>query len=1132
MAEATIDRLSIEITSSSDKAVKSIDRLVSSIKNLKSVSGQMTGLQQITTQLERLRKATEGMKISANIGNQLNNLSKAVSQIKHTDGDKLAALAEGLKPLSELGRSNLTSFINQLGKLPAVIGELDKADMGKFASQMRDAAAAIRPLADEMNKVAAGFSAFPSKIQKIIQSNENLAASSSKVGMSMSSIGKGLKLSAVYYAVRRAASVMADWVTESNNYVENLNLFTVAMGEGAEAALHYAEVVNKAVGIDPSEWIRNQGLFKQITSGFGVVTEKADLMSKNLTQLGYDISSFYNIPIEEAMAKVQSAISGELEPVRRLGYAIDVATLQQVAYNHGIMQSVDTMTQAQKSQLRYVALMEQSGNVMGDFARTVQTPANAMRILQQQVTQLSRSLGNLLIPFLQEIIPWIQAFVEVLTDAVNRLAELVGFELPQIDYSGVGGLASSGDEAAEALDGAAKAAKELKNATIGIDELNVISPPQASAGAGIGEFGGDLGLELPEYDFLAGLDERTDEIKGKLEDLLKLAVAVGAALAAWKLATLNFGAIYDALRRLWPIIKTIAGALLTLGGGALYVKNAFDAWNNGLNFDNLRGMLAGIALAVSGLYLLFGKTGAAIGLVVGAVGLLTVGFRDWIANGTTAENITAIGTAVLMIAGAGVLLRSKLLLATAAVIGLGSAFLLALPQVSGMVNVGIEGAKNFAGAFGNTALTVTAAFMNVYTFVVNVVDGMVQVIGAAAYNIFIAFHNAFTDIEISFNKFSIAFLNGIQLIVGKINSLLGVFGMEIDVSGLSARIESIRSENAELESEKETYKDIGDAFKEGFTRRDYFDLDETMSTFETFRDGWAESAFTEGAAFGQQLQENVRGFLDDVFNVTTGRIGEGFASRSASFGGADFTTGLEDLNTTLSSDLVNLNQTLDTGVAGLDTQLASLSNLTSADTQNTVDLFGERSNWLNQFNSDLTNLENTLSENQIGSLDTNFSSLKAINTSNTGREINTLNANTSDVKAAIANAASRIVSSTDQIRINIYNTYSMGGMGFASGGFPEPSQLFYAREGGAPELVGQMGSRTAVANNDQIVEGIRAGVADANTQQNALLAEQNELLRGILAKTGVILDGKQLLHSVERAERRRGAAIMTGGGVR
>lgn len=262
----------------------------------------------------------------------------------------------------------------------------------------------MRPLATEMQRVSSGFSAFPIRIQKIIQSNTGLAASNNKAAKSFGVLGTGIssaqaKFGVYLIALRQIASVMSNWVKESNDYVENLNLFTVAMGDYAKEAKAYAEEVHAAVGIDPSEWIRNQGVFKQITGGFGVMEEKANLMSKNLTQLGYDISSFYNISIEEAMEKLQSGIAGEIEPLRRLGYAIDVATLQEVAYAHGIEQSVNTMNQAQKSQLRYLAIMEQSGNVMGDMARTVQTPANALRILNQQITQLTRALGNLLIPF-------------------------------------------------------------------------------------------------------------------------------------------------------------------------------------------------------------------------------------------------------------------------------------------------------------------------------------------------------------------------------------------------------------------------------------------------------------------------------------------------------------------------------------------------------------------------------------------------------------------------------------------------------------------------------------------------------------------------------------------------------------
>lgn len=150
------------------------------------------------------------------------------------------------------------------------------------------------------------------------------------------------------------------------------------------------------MGIDPGAWMRNQGVFNTIISGFGVASDQAYLMSKNLTQLGYDLSSFFNISYEDAFQKLQSGISGELEPLRRLGYDLSVARLQQEALNLGIEKSVMEMTQAEKSQLRYYAIMTQVTVAQGDMARTLNAPANQLRVLQAQVTQCARALGNIL----------------------------------------------------------------------------------------------------------------------------------------------------------------------------------------------------------------------------------------------------------------------------------------------------------------------------------------------------------------------------------------------------------------------------------------------------------------------------------------------------------------------------------------------------------------------------------------------------------------------------------------------------------------------------------------------------------------------------------------------------------------
>ena len=301
-----IDSLQIEIEATSSEAAKRVQDLADALTNLKAAAKGGAGLTTVSKQLQVL--------------------ASAAASLNNTGIGKLRKIAPALNALSSVQKSSgLSSTVNALSKLSSVSESLKGNSIKEFASQMNQVAAAIRPLATEMQKVSNGFSAFPIRIQKIIQSNAGLAASNNKTAKSFGVLGSGISSVQAKFGIysvvfQQIAKIASSWVKESNDYVENLNLFTVAMGDAAESALEYAETVRDAVGIDPSEWIRNQGVFKQITSGFGVMEEKANLMSQNLTQLGYDISSFYNISIEEAMEKLQSGIAGEIEPLRRLGY--------------------------------------------------------------------------------------------------------------------------------------------------------------------------------------------------------------------------------------------------------------------------------------------------------------------------------------------------------------------------------------------------------------------------------------------------------------------------------------------------------------------------------------------------------------------------------------------------------------------------------------------------------------------------------------------------------------------------------------------------------------------------------------------------------------------------------------------
>ena len=689
-----IDSLQIEIEATSSEAAKRVQDLADALTNLKAAAKGGAGLTTVSKQLQVL--------------------ASAAASLNNTGIGKLRKIAPALNALSSVQKSSgLSSTVNALSKLSSVSESLKGNSIKEFASQMNQVAAAIRPLATEMQKVSNGFSAFPIRIQKIIQSNAGMAASNNKTAKSFGVLGSGISSVQAKFGIysvvfQQIAKIASSWVKESNDYVENLNLFTVAMGDAAESALEYAETVRDAVGIDPSEWIRNQGVFKQITSGFGVMEEKANLMSQNLTQLGYDISSFYNISIEEAMEKLQSGIAGEIEPLRRLGYAIDVATLQQVAYEHGIQQSVNTMNQAQKSQLRYIAIMEQSENAMQDLARTSMTPSNALRILNQQITQLSRALGNLLIPLLQKIIPWVQAFVEVITDAIQALAVFFGFELPTIDYSGMDGIASGANDVEDAISGATGAAKEMKKALLGIDELTILEPTKTGGAGGAGGIGnGDLGLELPEYDFLAGLKEQTDDLKTRMKDLLEnYIIPIGAGLEAWRIAK----TLIPDLR----LLQGILGAGLIAIGVSLLIDSIQDIIiSEKLTWKNILTGAAGGAAVGGGLgFMLAKKLGLtwAQGMLTGAVigvglFLLIAGITAQILEGLNIKNvlITAVGGALAgAILGRYLAFKKNLNPASGLIGGLvaGVGLSLLISSIVSIVKDGLNVGNGIMGAIG------------------------------------------------------------------------------------------------------------------------------------------------------------------------------------------------------------------------------------------------------------------------------------------------------------------------------------------------------------------------------------------------------------------------------------------------
>ena len=661
---ADLDKLVVQIESDSSSAVSGIDALATSLGKLKSATSGGLGLSSIAKNLSTIKtslsgfnnvsglekavnalKGLSGVKVSSSIANQIQNIGTALSTLNVGDGAaKITELVSALKPLETLGKSTLSTTVSALNRLPEAIS---KIDMKKLYGQVSALTRTFKPLATEMDKIAKGFNAFPSRIQKLIKENGKLASSNKDTANSY--VDLWAKMRMAYNAVKTGAKLIAGAISKSMDYTENVNLFNVAMGKYSDEARAYAEEVGEVMGIDPGEWMRNQGTIMALATGFGVASDRANVMSKNLTQLSYDLSSLFNLPFEEAMQKVQSGLAGELEPLRRIGFDLSVARLQQEAYTLGINKNVSAMTQAEKAELRYHAIMTQVAVSHKDMARTLDAPANQLRVLKAQVSQAARAIGNIFIPVLQAVLPYCIAFFKVITLVANAIAKLVGFKEFTADLGDMDSLASGAEDYSDALGSATENAKKLQKYTMGFDELNVIDPSagaDAGGSAGTGG-GGGFDFELPDYEFLSEgamnkVNSIVETIKDNLSEVLTIMAGIGAAIAGWAISKVV--TLASTLREMaglkFSMPLTFIG-LATFLQDLTTLKNYLDDFKeNGASFYNVTGMLSTFAGLIGDVLILLGnvKFGGALKVIEG-VGQIVGAINDMCKNGVDTENV-------------------------------------------------------------------------------------------------------------------------------------------------------------------------------------------------------------------------------------------------------------------------------------------------------------------------------------------------------------------------------------------------------------------------------------------------------------------------------------------------------------
>lgn len=570
----TIDSLDIQIRSSAGSAAKSIGDLA--------------------TELGNLNKNARVTKIV----NSLNSLNGALTNLKSQTGtmSHLSSMSRSLSSLASIPElTGLKSAVRELKKLPDVMRDLNTAEITQFAAKMKQLASGLKPLATQLDKIGTGFSKLPPQISKCVtavkridNANKSAARSAKEHNNALSGQSIGFlayyeNLSNIFSMLHGVQDAIASVLNDAIQWDGIQFRFGRAFGEDAEEVLAYAEKVSDVLKINQQQFMQYSSLYGSLLSGFGVAQEQVTTISVGLTELSYDIWAAHNDryrTLEEASEAVRSAITGELEPIRNAGIAMSEASMQDYLDSIGMAHiSMEKLTEAQKSEVRYAVMVNgamQQG-IVGTYAREMQTAEGAVRTLTQQLKTLGQAFGSLFIPVLQKVLPWLSAFVELITEGLIALGAMFGIKFQEIQWSNPVAMkqtAEGADATANALGDAAKNAKAMRDYAMGFDELNVINPDSGSGSSGgagglsgVGS-GDSLGLDLDtlwDDSVFKEASKQVDELKNKIKEYInehKLLLSVVGGVAAF----LTFMKILRGLNSLLGISKTIANLALAFGG--------------------------------------------------------------------------------------------------------------------------------------------------------------------------------------------------------------------------------------------------------------------------------------------------------------------------------------------------------------------------------------------------------------------------------------------------------------------------------------------------------------------------------------------------------------------------------------
>ena len=1069
--ETTIDEVVIEINSKADTTNNGLEGLKQTINDL-------------TSNLEL------GIKQLGNYNTAISELSNTLNSVKQLDFSGIKDISEKLQPISNIGKaSNLKNMLEQLKQIPEITKTLDTETINQFTSRIKQLSEALSPLAQDLLTVGNAFNALPNAIKNVSSSVDKLHSKTNKIKKTTSAfdlLSKSIKFTGIIAGITAIGNAIGNFVNKSNDYIENLNLFYVSMGKNADKAKEFTDNFSEALGIDPSNVMRYIGMFNTLAEGFGISSDNAYIMSKNLTQLSYDMSSFLNIPIDQAMQKIKSGFAGEIEPMRAVGIALDQATLQETAHALGIKKKVSEMTRAQKTELLYYQIMTRTTKMQGDMARTLIQPANALRVMKQQFTLLARAIGNIFIPIIMKVLPYVMVLTKWLTNLAQAIANFLGFEIDTSSWENLGDISAGIEDIGDSASGTTK---ELKKMLAPFDELNVIDfGSDSGGGAGTGSSGGSLGIPLPEYDALEGLlNQNLAEAESKLKGIgtalgIIAGILVGFKILDWinKLTALGntLGWSTGVMKGLGTAASIVKGAIVLLVGTLVgFSLGSFITWiANG--DEELRRFLMTLGYVSAGAITLVGAlTGnlpLALAGIGGIVGLLIADFQSSsyeidIFRGALDETKEALTPTYEALESTQLILNKmkwsglspseqELQTLKDNFTTVVNEYKKVIRQQWNMAKSAIQARTDLNEEEKNKQLKIIDDYyIGLLEETVKDEDKITEIIKTAKNE-----QREITETELQLISDIISKYGGrnTELIATNEKEATAIWenwqNKKVELSEDAAQElikQSIETRNKTVQEAETQYQEelkIWENMRENGTEEAKKLAEEQIKAAEERKNGVLLAADKQHLELIKKMTAENKDVVNK-FNLTTGEFKNLWDYLNEAYiGSADDTyKRLKESGTNLEKYFSETKLTTDSYISLMEEHIKDLTKTTK-----------ENNDILNKI--DTSKAEHSI-ENIASSMDN--ASNKTSKFTNIMKRLKSAINNLPGVKATISGA---------QLAISK----------FADGGFPEMGQMFIARESG-PELVGNIGNKATVANNDQIVSGIKQGVKEAMLESNS-----------------------------------------------